>query len=142
MPNVNPGTGAGTGSGPNANPDKFPQWGVDQQFDIIEAKNASDKEADAAKGYLVWFSSAGDAKNWISNQKNSFLSGNWDPLSGIAGALTAFYHAVTDGKLWRSVGWLLLGIALMLTGVLLWIGPSAARRGPLGVLGDFGRQLG
>ena len=126
MPNVNPGTGAGAGRGPNANPDKYPQWGVNQQFDIVQADNASDKQADLAKGYLVWFSSAGDAKNWIANQKNSFLSGNWNPLAGIAGAITAFYHAITDGKMWRSVGWLLLGVTLMILGAALWMKGSAS----------------
>lgn len=68
-----------------------------------------------------------------------------NPLSGleaIAKIFGDFSRAVTDGKMWRSLGWLLLGILLMLAGVLLWIGPSAARRSPLGVLRDVGRQLG
>jgi hypothetical protein len=58
---------------------------------------------------------------------------NADPLAGIAGSLTAFFQAVTDGKLWRSLAWILLGILLMLVGVFLWIGPAAARRSPLGM---------
>ena len=44
-----------------------------------------------------------------------------DPLTGIAGALEAFYQAVTDGKMWRSLGWILLGILLMWFGTLLWL---------------------
>jgi hypothetical protein len=63
-----------------------------------------------------------------------------DPLAGIAGSLTGFYHALTDGKMWRSLGWIILGIVLMLTGVLLWIGPSAERMSPLGVLGNAARR--
>lgn len=43
---------------------------------------------------------------------------------------------LTDGKLWRSLGWLLLGIVLMLLGVLWWIGPSAARRSPAGAAAE------
>lgn len=42
---------------------------------------------------------------------------------------------VTDGKLWRSLGWLLLGIVLMMAGVSWWLGPSAARANPAGVIG-------
>lgn len=56
-----------------------------------------------------------------------------DPLTGIAGALEAFYQAVTDGKTWRSLGWIILGIVLMLVGVFLWIGPGAMRRSPAGL---------
>jgi hypothetical protein len=62
-----------------------------------------------------------------------------DPLAGIAGALAAFFGALTDGKLWRSLGWVLLGILLMLLGVVLWIGPFAARRSPIGLAAE---QLG
>lgn len=42
------------------------------------------------------------------------------------------WAALTDGKLWRSLGWLALGIVLMLLGLLWWLGPSAARRPPAG----------
>lgn len=61
------------------------------------------------------------------------------PLAGIAGSLEAFFTALTDGKMWRSLGWIILGIALMIIGVVLWIGPSAARRSPVGaVAGQLG----
>lgn len=43
---------------------------------------------------------------------------------------------LTNGKMWRSLGWLLLGIVLMLLAVGWWIGPSAARRSPLGVAAE------
>lgn len=62
-----------------------------------------------------------------------------NPLAAL-GSLEAFYKLVTDGKLWRSLGWLLLGIALMLLGVLLWIGPSAARRSPAGIAAQTARN--
>jgi hypothetical protein len=50
------------------------------------------------------------------------VAGAFDALSGIAGALSAFYTAITDGKLWRSVGWLLLGIFLLGLGAFLMSG--------------------
>jgi hypothetical protein len=54
-------------------------------------------------------------------------------FSSIQNALSAFYDKLTDGKMWRSLGWLLLGVLLMITGVALWIGPSAMRMSPIGV---------
>ncbi len=42
------------------------------------------------------------------------------------------WAAIADGKLWRSVGWLLLGLLLMLLGVSWWLGPSAAMGTPGG----------
>ena len=47
-----------------------------------------------------------------------------NPLQGlgdVAAALKAFYSAVTDGKMWRSVAWVLLGLVLMVSGILLWL---------------------
>jgi uncharacterized membrane protein YccF (DUF307 family) len=61
-------------------------------------------------------------------------------FSSVQNALSGFYDTVTDGKLWRSLGWLLLGILLMLTGIGLLIGPAAARRSPAGVVSDFARK--
>lgn len=64
---------------------------------------------------------------------------NIDPLAAIGGSLEAFFTALTDGKMWRSLGWILLGILLMIVGVVLWIGPGAARRTPIGaVAGQVG----
>ena len=54
------------------------------------------------------------------------------PLAAIGGSFEAFFTAVTDGKMWRSLGWILLGLGLMYLGVFLWIGPSAARLSPIG----------
>lgn len=61
-------------------------------------------------------------------------------LAGIGAFLTDAWGMLSDGKMWRSLGWLLLGILLMLTGIGLWIGPAAARRSPLGVAADLARR--
>jgi len=55
-------------------------------------------------------------------------------LGGLITTIQGIYAGVTDGKFWRSLGWLLLGITLMLLGVLWWIGPSASRASPAGVV--------
>lgn len=67
-----------------------------------------------------------------------------NPFAGIAdtahaiAAIGAFlddvWKALTDGKMWRSIGWLLLGVLVMLGAVAWWIGPSASRMSPLGIL--------
>jgi hypothetical protein len=53
--------------------------------------------------------------------------------SSVEAEMASIWGKLSDGKMWRSLGWLLLGILLMLAGVALWIGPSAARRSPLGI---------
>lgn len=43
-------------------------------------------------------------------------------LSGadrVAGTMTAIARALFDGKMWRSLGWLTLGLFLLLAGVLI-----------------------
>lgn len=57
------------------------------------------------------------------------LSGLFDklmaPVAGLSGAdrvagtMTAIARALMDGKMWRSVGWILLGLLLLLGGVLI-----------------------
>lgn len=58
------------------------------------------------------------------------LSGGWNPLSGIPNPLSgideigavlkSMYLAVTDGKFWRSLGWIVLGLAVLAGGVALF----------------------
>ena len=57
-------------------------------------------------------------------------------FSSVESALSAFYDKVTDGKMWRSLGWLILGVFLIVFGLILWIGPGALRASP------YGRALG
>lgn len=52
------------------------------------------------------------------------------------GLVEGIWTQLTDGRMWRSLGWLILGIVLMLAGAAWWIGPSAARRSPLGVAAE------
>lgn len=46
-------------------------------------------------------------------------------LEGIARILGDFTSALTDGKLWRSLGWVFLGIAVLGAGLVLWLGREA-----------------
>lgn len=58
------------------------------------------------------------------------------PGLGMLTAVEGIWAELTDGKLWRSLGWLVLGIVLMLLGVAWWIGPSGARRSPVGLAAE------
>lgn len=59
-----------------------------------------------------------------------------NPFGDVASALSAFYAQVTKASMWKSLGWVLLGILIMLIGILLWTGPGALKASP------YGRALG
>jgi hypothetical protein len=54
--------------------------------------------------------------------------------SGVLGGILGIWANLRDYKMWRSLGWLLLGIVLMLLGAAWWLGPSAARAAPTSVV--------
>ena len=73
--------------------------------------------------------------NGIKKAINDATGGALTSFSSVANALSAFYAEVTNGKMWRSLGWLLLGVILMFAGILMLIGrrsPAAAATGLLG----------
>ncbi len=41
-------------------------------------------------------------------------------LSDTAGVLVAFFTTITDYRMWRSLGWLILGILMIAAGLGLW----------------------
>lgn len=53
-------------------------------------------------------------------------------FSSIQDSLSAFYDKVTDGKMWRSLGWIVLGIFFILLGLVLLLAPSIVGRTPVG----------
>jgi hypothetical protein len=44
--------------------------------------------------------------------------------AGFISLIEGIWAGLTDGKMWRSLGWLLLGIVLMLMGASMWAGLS------------------
>lgn len=72
------------------------------------------------------FPSKQDAAQWINEHEGHFPSIP-NPLAFLAWiqdighwVATAVAY-VTDGAMWRSLGWLALGFIMLLSGVLLWI---------------------
>ena len=37
------------------------------------------------------------------------------------GAIVAFLEAMTDWHLWASLGWVVLGVGMIITGAVLWL---------------------
>jgi hypothetical protein len=52
---------------------------------------------------------------------NGGLSGITGGLSDVGAGLIAFFGTITDGQMWRSIGWLVLGVLLLGTGLALWV---------------------
>ncbi len=49
------------------------------------------------------------------------LEGALGDLGGAAEALVTFFAYLTNVAMWRSLGWLLLGVALMILGLALFL---------------------
>lgn len=81
----------------------------------------------------------GEVQQVTAGGQPSAAAGGGINFSSIQNALTAFYDKVTDGKMWRSLGWLLLGILLIIAGLILWIGPTAFKASPIGRVATLGR---
>lgn len=126
MPNPNPGNPnppGGVGSS-----DKFPQYGLNTNTGkIVQAHDSAQKVKYIDAGYVEWFVSHKAAEDFQKSQ-SGFGSGNLpSPFHGIdqiGVVLESFYDAITDGKLWRSLGWVVLGAVLLFAGIYLWIRQS------------------
>jgi hypothetical protein len=128
MANIPPG---GTGIAPGtATPGSgYPQWGVgggqpgsSAGWNIVEATDATEQQTYEGQGYLVWFSTQAAAQAYISSESSLAGSGNLPSVPGLAalGWLQDIGHwlgvavaALTDKYTWISVGWLLLGLLLV-----------------------------
>ena len=49
------------------------------------------------------------------------LSSIWSGITDTTGALVAFFATLTDYTMWRSLGWLILGVILIAAGAGLWL---------------------
>ena len=56
---------------------------------------------------------------------NSNISGSLSGLGGLLTTINAIWANLRDYKMWRSLGWLALGIVLMLLGASMWVGMSS-----------------
>lgn len=47
--------------------------------------------------------------------------GGISSFSDVGVAIMAFFVEITDFRLWRSLGWLLLGLVMMAAGAVAWL---------------------
>lgn len=80
----------------------------------------------------------------MANPLSAFMDALLAPvqaLSGadrVAGTIAAIAHAVTDGKMWRSLGWVVLGVVLMFIGISLLLRPYMSKAaGDLGGIAEL-----
>lgn len=53
---------------------------------------------------------------------NAPIPGPLDAFGQVAAAIRAFWDAVTNGPMWRCIGWIILGLVLAFMGIRLWLG--------------------
>lgn len=85
----------------------------DINWQIVGGPYSTEKEATAAIPAIQKSKPAPGALQQAIPQ----LSG----LEGIARIFGDFFTAITNGKVWRSLGWLLLGLILIFAGLALWL---------------------
>jgi len=104
-------------------------------YKIVEApteSKAKDKVRTEAAGQPISadgpFKTRADAQNAEQQRRQKIAKTeqagslpNLNPLSGIEAGFTGFFNVLTDGKMWRSLGWIALGIVLLAMGISLWL---------------------
>lgn len=50
-----------------------------------------------------------------------FFGSGASDIDKLTGTFFAFFSDVTDGAMWRSMGWLMLGVAVLIFGLALWL---------------------
>jgi|SRR6185437_14922195 len=104
-------------------------------YKVVEApteSKAKDKVRTEAAGQPISadgpFKTRADAEDALGKRKQKIASAeqagslpNLNPLSGIEAGFTGFFNVLTDGKMWRSLGWIALGILLLGMGVSIWL---------------------
>jgi hypothetical protein len=144
---THPHSGGSGGNGPGGNQwwlvSWFPSGSVSSRlvapaqpnYRIVEAptaQKAKDQVKNVAEGQPVNadgpFKTRADAqaaesdnRKKIAKKEQAGSLPNLNPLSGIEGLFSGFFQVLTDGKMWRSLGWIVLGLVLLFMGVSLWL---------------------
>lgn len=99
----------------------------------INGPYASQAEANAAIPSIQQQNPApGEFQQITAGGEAPAAAGGGVNFSSIQNALTAFYDVLTNGKMWRSLGWLLIGIIILIIGIALWVGRPISKLTPAG----------
>jgi hypothetical protein len=100
------------------------------KLNIADSATEAQAAAEAKKEFPAGKTPTTSVSSQVANTAGGIPGAS--EFSSAANALSGFYTVITNGKMWRSLGWLLLGIVLMFIGIAMFIGPSASRMSPLG----------
>lgn len=114
-------------------PDKNHEWSYDSDSKLIHHTTSSWQlvQEDIAVGlglaHLHSFATEAEAQAYSQAQgatptpDTTVNAGPFSGLSDIGAVFGALGNGVADGKMWRSLGWLIGGLILMLVGIALWV---------------------
>jgi hypothetical protein len=104
------------------------------KLNIAATATGAQAAAEAKKEFPSGTAPTTSVATQVSNSVSQESTGSATTFSGLAGVATAIAktgavvdglaHAITDGTMWRSLGWLLLGVVLIFIGIRLVIGQS------------------
>ncbi len=95
-------------------------------FEVVESAS---KPAGSVAGP---FPTKTAAQAWITAREQKFPVDIPNPLSGIGAVghwIGTIVEHLTDTAMWRSLGWMALGIMLIASGIYLWFRTSATYKG-------------
>lgn len=101
------------------------------KLNIADTATEAQAAAEAKKEFPAGAAPTTSVSSQIANEAGGIPGAS--TFTSTENALSGFYDVITNGKMWRSLGWLLLGIVLMFVGISMFIGPSASRLSPLGI---------
>ena len=93
-------------------------------------------QAQTAANGITQGEAPGPGVGAVEGAASSAVSGISSAVSGISEVghfLGKLVTDVTDGAMWRSIGWILLGLVLIVIGMVMWAGKSGANPVPIPV---------
>ena len=71
----------------------------------------------------------------------SGITGIAHGIAAISGVIKGIWDTLTNWRMWASLGWLVLGVVLLIAGMLMWKGKQIAQVAP-GPVGTAARSFG
>lgn len=99
----------------------------------INGPYASQSQASAAiAGVQASHPAPGEIRQVTAGGEANAAAGGGTDLtlfSDVTHALSAFYKELTNYRVWRSLGWLILGVVMIFIGLFMWIGAEGIKKG-------------
>ncbi len=96
-------------------------WWVFPESGTIQRQSSPVLRAGLLASGWAGFDTQEHAKAFAAGNAISTGKGDIKAVTGSWGFVKAFAEHLADGKMWRSLGWIVLGVILMFTGLMLWL---------------------